>query len=201
MQFTAEVTHTSDSENFLQGRINPGDTITGTYTYDTSMSDLYPDLIEVGRYEYDTPPSGISVQAGGFESRSDPDNTDFSIKIVNDSTPAGGGSWDEFTLVSENNTPFDGGLAIYKLSLDFYDDSARAISSDTLPSDALIVDGWPIAEVSIDGQYPGLSKGRGQFGIRGDLTSAVLIPEPATVLLLGVGCMVLLRSHRRHANA
>ncbi len=194
VQFTAEVTQASDPYDLLQGRINLGDTITGTYTYDTSAPDLLPGT-ERARYEYDTPPSGISVQAGGFESRSDPDNTDFSIEIVNNATAAGG-SWDSFILESENNLPFGGDLVINAITLDFYEGSALAISSDALPVDAPEIAMWSRAQVWIDGGARQRS-----VAITGDLTSAVLIPEPATVLLLGAGCVVLLSRHNRRTNA
>lgn len=197
VQFNAEVTQVHDSYSLLQGRINHGDTITGTYTYDTSAPDIYSDT-SWARYEYDTPPSGISVRVGGFESRSDSDNTDFSIEIVNDAT-AMGGSWDSFVLESENNLPFGSDLVIYELSLHFIDDSALAISSDALPVGAPVIADWPIAEVVIKGHATLLP--RRTFDITGFLTSAVLIPEPATVLLLGVGYMVLLSRRNRRRNA
>ncbi|MBN2137893.1 MAG: PEP-CTERM sorting domain-containing protein [Sedimentisphaerales bacterium] len=189
VQFTAEVTETDDPYYLLQGIINLGDTITGTYTYDTSAPDIYSDTWWA-RYEYDTPPSGISVRVDGFESRSDPDNTDFSIEIVNNAH-AMGGSWDSFVLESENNLPFGSDLVIYELSLHFIDDSALAISSDALPVDAPEIAMWSQAQVWIRGGARQRS-----VAITGDLASAVLIPEPATLGLLGFGGLVILTKRR-----
>jgi len=197
IQFNAEVTSVSDYWGILQGEITVGDTIAGTYTYDTSAPNLNPPG-NLARYEYHAPPSGVSVHISGFESGSDPDNTNFFVEIEDDAHLVAG-TRDTFSLVSENNLPFGSDVFVDDISLDFEDYSGHALSSVALPTHAPAVVDWSLAQVYISGND--LQNNRLFFSITGDLTSAVLIPEPATVLLLGMGCMVLLRRHRHHGNA
>jgi hypothetical protein len=192
VQFTAEVTHVSDDYGLLQGRINIGDTITGTYTYDTSMPDAYPNP-SAARYEYYAPPSGISVEAGGFLSRSDHDNTAFFVEIEDDAQLVSG-TRDTFRLASQNNLPFGSDVFVDKILLGFEDYSGHALSNDALPTVAPILTDWPLAEIEMGGYDP--EHGRRFFTFEGNITSASLIPEPATFGLLGLGGLALLRNGR-----
>ena len=192
VEFTAEVTRVNETYGFLQGRINIGDTITGTYTYDTSAPDLDPDIAN-GRYEYYTPPSGIYIHVGEFESKTDPYNTDFIIAIENDARLISG-TRDTFRLESRNNLPLGDDVLCDVIYLHFEDYSGLALSSDALPSVAPVVADWPLVQVQFLGYDP--QNGRKAFYVKGDLTSALLIPEPATLGLLGLGGLALLRNRK-----
>jgi hypothetical protein len=55
----AVVDSVGDSGNYLEGKISPGDIITGYYTYESTTPDSNPS-VSLGRYEHHTPPRYIS---------------------------------------------------------------------------------------------------------------------------------------------
>lgn len=188
---TAEVTGVGDRLGVLEGNINAGDIITGVYIYDTLTPNLYSSP-DVGRYEHYSPPCGITLTVGGFVFMTDPDNINFVVEIQNDIL-AIAWDYDLYRLESANNLPLSNGLSVDYFSLELVDLSASALSSAALPTTAPVLDHWytGYADIRISGS------GRGSFGIDGHLTSAVLIPEPATLALLGLGGLALVRRHKR----
>jgi len=193
----AEVTSISDGTptGFLENRINVGDMITGVYIYDLSTpdSDLDP-LGRRGLYEHDAPPCGITLTVGGFVFMTDPENVDFTVVVKNDYSTIITSNDDVFELESERNLPADIGVPLNYISLTLYDSSGTAISSDALPSAAPVLDDWEGREIIIRSSWD-RANGYG-FTIRGRPTSAVLIPEPATVCLLALGALGLLRRRK-----
>ena len=94
----AVVDDVHDVDNYLDGRINVGDLITGSYTYDTDTPDSNPSA-KVGDYEHYAHPSGFSLSVGELDFKTDPANTNFLIEIVDDYA-------DDFYLVaSYSNLP------------------------------------------------------------------------------------------------
>jgi len=102
--FTAEVTYLDDPYSVFEGGIDVGDTITGTYIYDTSTPDLIPNPW-IALYEHTCSACGISLEVGEFEIKTDPSNVEFVVSIGNDIADLTGYAWDSFELKSENNLP------------------------------------------------------------------------------------------------
>ena len=123
----------------------------------------------------------------------DPENVEFTIHIDND-IPVVGGAHESYGIDSYNNLPLPNGRSVNEISLSLYNSSPilNALSSVELPTTAPVLDDWGNATVGIEGGG-GLREGGTPFEVRGRLTSAVLIPEPATLGLLGLGGLVLLR--------
>jgi hypothetical protein len=88
IEITAEVDSVMDDAGLLKGRINVGDIITGSYTYDSSTSDTCPELFE-GQYWHYNPPAGISLSIGGFNFTTDEHNVEFLVLIANDTQSVG----------------------------------------------------------------------------------------------------------------
>ena len=138
IQFIAEVAYVEDFGNILGGAIQVGDEIHGTYTYDLTTPDSNP-LPTVGDYWHNTSPYGITVKAGGFVFKTDPDNVDFGIEIVNDhGIPPG----DAYALGSYNNLPLSNGAFVELIHWQLDDPTGTAVSSEALPAAPLDLDAW-----------------------------------------------------------
>ncbi len=172
----AEVDSVGDSGNYLEGKINVGDTITGYYTYESTTSDIDPSIY-IGRYEHYTSPYGISLSAGGFVFKTDHDNVDFIVSVGNAGGPY---TSDDYVTVSNNNIDLPNGTGVTKISWNLSDSTCAALSSDALPLTAPFLSDWQSNILNISGGEKGAS-----FGIWANVTSAV--PEPSTILLLGLG--------------
>jgi hypothetical protein len=184
-----EATVTSvGGSNLLEGKVNVGSTITGTYTYDTSSPDTNP-ASDQGEYVYYSSPYGVSLIVGGLAFMSDPVDTDFGIGITNNSQ----GDW--YGFVSRHNLPLLNNTLIDNISMVLCDFSGNALSSTALPSIAPILSDWSNDHTlyisgGIGGTPPHYEN---TFDINAQVTSAVLIPEPISLLLLGFGLLVLKR--------
>jgi hypothetical protein len=191
---TAKVTIATDWDGFLGGAVHEGDIITGTYTYDTSTPDSTPGPPHPaeGHYLYDSLPFGISLKIGQLEFKTDPDNVDFVISINDNVWGAGSGPPEDYIYIySVNNllSPIETPVG-YEIWLSLYGDSS-AISGDALPAGAPVLSDWGGALLSISSPYnPNQAQ---QFAITAPLTDAFVIPEPATLGLVALGALALLR--------
>jgi len=176
IQIEAVVDSVQDEGNYLEGKIEVGDTITGTYTYDLSTPDSEP-LGYAGLYEHHSAPAGISLSVGGFDFKTDPDNVDFVVAILNDIPPSGK---DQIWMRSYNNLPLSSGVAVESISWQLDDPTGTALSSHELPAGAPVLDDWLLAPLLIHGPSRGAS-----FGISAHVLSA--IPEPITIVLITMG--------------
>lgn len=160
-----------DSLGYLEGNVNIGDTITGSYTYDSSVTRLPGE-----RYQFDSPPCGVFLSAGEFDFQTDPSNVYFEMGIGNDL------SWgDTYFFISFNNLPLSNGTEVGYISWQLDDPTGNALSSDALPITTPVLEDW-------QGNRLRLEADRTYF-IDAHVTSA--IPEPATIILLSMGGLFL----------
>jgi len=187
IEITGEVTRMRDDRGLLEGKINIGDIITGTYTYDSSTPDSDPRGY-AGRYEHYKPPCGICLKVGGFEFKTDPSNVNVVVRIYND--PPLATLVDEYVVVSYNNLPLSNGVLPGKIALSAGSFS-NPLSSAALPTTAVNLPGWDEALILCWG-----AAGEKDFYIEGEITSDTLIPEPATFIMFGLGTLALLRKRK-----
>jgi len=184
----AKVDSVEDRDGYLEGKINPGDIITGTYTYDSSTPDTNPSPY-IGDYEHFAPPAGIFLTVGGFEFRTDPMNVNFLVEVGN----AGGPYYrDNYLIRSYKNLPLYDDVPINHIMWQLDDKSGTAISSDALPLTAPVLHDWPDSFTGLKIEGGDI---KNSLRITADVTSA--IPEPATVMLLTLGGLIVRRRTKR----
>src|SRR5215213_7124516 len=103
---TATVQTVDDYANLLNGAIQPGDTVTGTYTYNAAASDTNS-LPTVGDYWHTTTPYGVSLNVGGRIFETDPQNVSFLVELVNNHNGR-----DNYLFRSYNNRRLSNGLYV-----------------------------------------------------------------------------------------
>ena len=177
IEIEATVDSVEDNGNYLEGQINPGDIITGTYTYESTTPDTNPSPY-VGDYEHFASPAGIFLSVGEFDFTTDPTNVDFLVEVVNN-YPSG----DYYLVRSYNNLALSNGTLVDHISWQLDDSTATALSSIDLPTSPPILDDWQsIYGLRLHGE-------RGGYIIDATVTSAV--PEPATILFFAIGALLL----------
>jgi len=178
IEITAEIAGIDVRDGLLEGRISVGDIITGSYSIDSDTSDNNPSGTLGAYWHYSS--YGINLSIGGFVFQSDPDNVSFLLGIDN-----GTYGHDTYLLRSYNNLPLSNEVHIEYISWQLDDYSGTALSSDALLATPPVLEDWEDNYLRITFGY----KESSVIGAR--VTSAV--PEPATVLLFGLGALALLR--------
>ena len=203
---TVEVTGVVDYFNTeggfaLDGSVNIGSAMTGSLTYDTETPDEFPTNEDIGGY----PLISILMTIGNYTFTHDPTSPDYPFFIV--------GTVDPGYIASSDALRFDGTVYIdgspkiydditwswtYLELFNLWTSSSEYITTDTLPD----LDSWPELSVFDNRRefrvnfLESLAPDPGSFDIYGEVTSLTVTPEPATVLLLGLGGLALLRKRR-----
>lgn len=133
MRFTATVQSVTDNKSLLKGEgLEAGDTVYGSYTYDTSSPDNNPGIFSSAWYTFDTAPNGLSVSSvGGLNAATSPAPDNFYITINNNFVHSLG-TQDLFLMESTINTS-GRPLTIPTLYLGLVDFTAKAIDYTALP--------------------------------------------------------------------
>jgi hypothetical protein len=179
IEIEAEVDSVYDPSGYLEGNISAGDTITGTYTYESTTADTNPSPY-VGDYEHFASPAGIFLSVGEFDFTTDLANVDFLVSVCDAGGPY---DTDNYLIRSYNNLPLSNGTLVDHISWQLDDDTATALSNIDLPTSPPILDNWQA------GNHLRLHGERGGYIVDAHVTSAV--PEPATIVLFAIGALLL----------
>src|SRR3990172_10823108 len=184
IEIEAVVDSVRDEGGYLEGKINPGDIITGSYTYDLSMVDSNPSS-GIGVYEYRMVDVGMSLSVAGYEFATDTTSPWFFVETRNNWVGS-----DAYWFISVNNVPMINGIGV-TLYWILEDSTETALGSDALPTGAPALEAYDYNVLGIVG---GDWRAGGTFTIEGHVTSA--IPEPCTILLFGSCGVMLVRRNK-----
>jgi hypothetical protein len=158
--------------------VGEGDRFTGTFTYDLGAIDEAPDEPQVGFYTFELPkarPVGMSYTAGLFSHSS---QFYFEVLVINDSEAFG-----DSLLVGSDDLFGPGFFPPYGIVY-LEDDTQTVFSSDRPPS-TLDFSRFSIRE------FEGSDGNLGSSFV-GEIQSLMVVPEPGTLTLIGLGAVLLL---------
>ncbi len=182
IRIDGEVSYVDSYSTVLNDLFVVGDPVSGEYVYEAG-SGPGNTRTGVGDYWFRTEPYGINLTVGDFTIQSDPDNLEFLIEVVNDHHGI-----DAYAVMSYNNLPLSTGLLVDMISWQLIDYSGTALSGTSLLGEAPVLSDWP------DEPWMEVSFGdRGNTAITVSIEAVTHIPEPATVLLLSLGGLAMLR--------
>jgi hypothetical protein len=184
-----QVDYIDDPYSLLENGVHQGDSITGFYIYDSETPDSDPSIY-IGFYQHWTAPYGMSLTAGSLTFQTDPTNVNLEIGLTNNYE---GDPPDHYTVTGHNNLALANGVSIDNLHWQLDDYSGTALSNDALPLTAPDLSRWQSNSLSVSGgMYPFPLEGdKTLFRISGQVTSVWLIPEPASLLIFGLGGILL----------
>jgi hypothetical protein len=190
-----EIAYIFDDLGLIQNKIQVGDTFSGYYCYDSATRNSNEGHwlgSVVGDYWHYSSPYGVYFTIGGFNFQTDPQNVSFVMEMVNDYPNYY--IKDNYLIRSYNNLPIYDGVVVSGISWQLNDNTGNALSSNALLTTAPVLSDWlPQSPANISFDIDGRIVDGESFHISGIVTKAYLIPEPATVLLLGLGGMLLRR--------
>ena len=164
---TATVQTVDDYANLLNGAIQPGDTVTGTYTYNAAASDTNS-LPTVGDYWHTTTPYGVSLNVGGHVFETDPQNVSFLVELANNFYGR-----DNYLFRSYNNRRLSNGLYVTHIAWQLDDPTQTALKNTALPKTAPKLSSWQsLYGLTLEGSDTLSSWGGNDFFIRAHVTQA-----------------------------
>ncbi len=179
----ANVTGITDEGNYLESNINVGDTITGYYIYDTSTQDSEPSE-SLGRYWHYSYPCGVYLACNDLEFQTDPEDTEFLLQLADNSSlyDFEGYLFNSYNNLTANDTPVD--------TIRWYleDKNLNNLHTDNLFTYAPDLLEWDFNQLDIRSDR--------NFNIHAEVTFAEVIPEPSSILLLGLGSMLIKRKNK-----
>ena len=126
VRISGEIIDMVDASGLFRNKVSIGDAVTGEYTYNFLTPDSDDNPI-VGDYPHFTSPYGVVVQMGKVIFRTDPNNVNYLIELVNEPTE------DFFVFHSYNNLALSKKiLAPTEFTWQLNDPSGQALSSDSM---------------------------------------------------------------------
>jgi hypothetical protein len=190
VEIQATITSIMDQADILGSSVSVGDEITGWYAYDAPAlpSEVYGGI---ALYVFNSAPCGMFFTVGGFNFETDINNIHLEVGVQNNTS-----NTDAFTLTSKNNISILD-MPIDNIHFQLSDDTALAIDNYNLPTESPVLDNWPsMKSLNIFGVKYLNPTDKQSLIINSVVTSAVLVPEPITMVLILTGGIIV-RSRKR----
>ena len=136
------ITEVSDPNHVFDGSIQPSSHFTGTYTFDTAVSDSQPDPRQ-GRYEQTASGTGLHLEVGNYVFQPFPAPPTMLFSIVDG--PISFSPGDAFGWVSKCTLP---GLVFCGISWNMKNQSGAVLTSDALLVDPPHLSDWDPQQTS-----------------------------------------------------
>jgi hypothetical protein len=140
------VVYDVNNPNGLPLGIQPGEEISGSYTYNPQTKDA-DSRVAFGFYPHTQQPYGIQLNMGGFSVQTDAANVDFQITISNNDDSGS----DNHAVVSFNNISNEGGPGCDIIAWHLADPTHTALSNAVLKKTAPVVSSWQSSELEVTG--------------------------------------------------
>lgn len=148
INLTAVVDDVVNPNGVPLGNIEPGATITGSYTYNPETKDTDPSR-EFGVYSHDQPPYGIQLNMGSFSLETNPGDGQFAIAIGNPSNSDNPDSYSVTTFRPVGTG--DGPAEVQYITWRLNDSTGTALSNDHLQKKAPVLSSWQFNQLDIEG--------------------------------------------------
>jgi hypothetical protein len=136
--FTGKVAEVTDRGGLLDGSVQAGSPLTGSYTIDPTTPDSNNDPT-VGDYWHKAAGYGLLVKIGKYEFKTDPARVHFLLEVVNRA------QCDNYLLRSYHNVSSGPGLpadAVDHIAWQLDDPTGKALHSDALPLAPPVLAAW-----------------------------------------------------------
>jgi len=178
-RFSGTIDGIGDPDGLLDGTIVVGTPFAGSYTFESTMTDDLPGDAHHGLYTSPAPPMSLmSVSVGDY------DFIGPSHEVLVENS-------DKDSLLMRSYDFASEGFAITNMRVFFLDLEGTAMASDALPLAPPALAPFEVRDFSISGNAGGTPR----FSFGGNVT--VLTPEPASIALLAIAALVLLRRGSR----
>lgn len=174
IDIVAQVTVVDDPNGLLGNKVQVGDLVTGTYSYESTTPDSNP-AIKIGDYWHSSPRYGVALNVNELQFRTDPNDVDFLIEIVNDYNGRDNYLFRSYNNLFDASAPSDGPLpADNHIAWQLDDPSMLALQSARLPTTPPDLPSWQ----SLFGLTITSEGGMGEhFFIRAKVVSAIPAPQ------------------------
>jgi hypothetical protein len=188
--FAGTISGVGDPNHQLDGSVVAGTPFSGTYTFESTMTDDLPNDLTVGLYTQPCPPTSVMVLNVG----------NYTIIGKSDEIRVENNAKDRYALSSRNMLSDPIGLDLIGIGMtDLY---GQALNSDALlvipPPPDLFSFGGGLSVYGVPSNDPLI--GRLAFG--GTLSSLIFIPEPLSFMLIAGGAFAFrCRRPSRHSHS
>jgi len=176
--FSGTITNINDRHGLLDGSITKGTPLSGTYTFESTMTDNLPSDLVRGLYTTPAPLTSVMIATLGNYVFTGPSTEVFVEDLGKD-------------LIQLTSRDFQScGFHIDSMMVAMFDTDGTAFSGDSLPLIPPTLGDFASVTLLLQGTIPSGES----FNLSGDIT--VLVPEPASLLIIAMTLLTVCNRRR-----